>query len=139
LPGIPRDELLAALGSAAKVLDALHEQHGLAHLSLNPDNLQSCNGVTLIADYGVASLFWLPTGKPLGPVNPLYAAPELWNNTVHRSGDVYSLALIYLEMLTGHQPECSPTTKTVTNPGPVEPDLTSISAQDRAVLLRALD
>ena len=138
--GIPRDELLASLSDASHVLDELHEQHGVAHLSLNPDNVQTADNVTSIAEFGVASLLWLPAGHLLGPVNARYAAPELWTKLVHRSGDVYSLALMFQEMLTGRHPfgDAGPGTA-VHGPGLGEPDLGPLSARDRAVLTRALD
>ena len=102
--GLPRPELLAALKSVAKALDALNSRNGVPHLALNPDAVQLVNGQALAADFGLAAWFWLPSGQPLAEINPRDAPPELGANAVSRFCDPYSLALVYQEMLTGVHP-----------------------------------
>jgi serine/threonine protein kinase len=136
--GVPRAELLGYLRHAARTLDALAEQYGLLHLSLNPDNLQLADGRTLIADHGLAPLFWLPAGQPLAAGNACYTAPELWGNAAGRQCDSYSLALIYQEMLTGRHPFAA-AGRQPQNRVQAKPDLSPLPEGDRAVLRRALD
>ena len=138
LAGIPRGELLGLLRDAAQTLDALAEQQGLLHLALNPDNLQMVQGRTLLSDYGVAALLWLPSGHPLTVCNTRYSAPELYGNAIARPCDSYSLAVIYQEMLTGKHP-FSPAAGKGVSRMPAKPDLSPLPACDRAVLQQALD
>jgi hypothetical protein len=104
LRGVPRDELLGYLRTAARALDALAARHGLAHLGLNPRNLFVDDGRLWVADFGLVALLWLPTGQPAAQVNSRYSAPELFGPGGGPQADQYSLALIYAEMLTGAHP-----------------------------------
>jgi serine/threonine protein kinase len=122
LPGIPREELLGYLRTAAEALDTLYVQHRLPHLGLNPRRLMLRNAVLGIVDYGLVPLIWPPTGQSAGSLNGRYAAPELFEE-MERTGiapgpaaaaallehagsaaDQFSLALIYAEMLSGIAP-----------------------------------
>jgi len=114
------------------------EQYRVAHLTLNPDNLQLVQGRTLIADHGVASFFWLPAGQPLAASNARYAPAELWGNAISQACDSYSLAVIYQEMLTGRHPFAAAGAKSqyrIT----AKPDLLPLPERDRAVIQQALD
>jgi serine/threonine protein kinase len=104
LPGIPRRELLDYLKTAAVTLDGLHQQRQLQHLFLNSRNLLIDGRELLIADIGLAQLFWMPGGRPVGPLNGRYAAPELLAGTPSETSDQFSLAVIFQEMLTGTSP-----------------------------------
>ncbi len=122
LPGIPREELLGYLRSAAEAIDALYVEHHLPHLGLNPRNLMLRDEKLWLLDYGFVPLFWLPTGQTGGSLNGRYAAPELFLKPdlrgaspgeearavlMERGGpaaDQFSLALIYAEMLNGITP-----------------------------------
>ncbi len=122
LPGIPRDELLGYLRTAAEVLDSLYVHHGLPHLGLNPRTLVLHQGSLWLTDYGLVPLVWLPTGQSVATLNGRYAAPELsdktdlraarpddpaWSAVLGRAApasDQYSLALIYAELLNGMPP-----------------------------------
>jgi hypothetical protein len=136
--GIPRSELLRILRDAAGTLDRVAEQYRLAHLSLNPDNLQLVQGHTLIADHGMASFFWLPAGQPLAAGNSRYAPAELWGNAISRACDTYSLAVIYQEMLTGRHPFAAAGTKNQSRIM-AKADLLPLPERDRAVIQQALD
>jgi hypothetical protein len=137
-PGVPRAELLRYLRDVAVTLDALAQQYGVLHLSLSPDNVQLAEGRTLIADHGLAPLFWLPAGQPLAAGNARYAAPELWGNAASRQCDSYSLAVIYQEMLTGKHPFAA-AGRQLQYRVQAKPDLSPLPEGDRAVVQRALD
>jgi serine/threonine protein kinase len=133
-PGIPRGELVDYLRAAAEVLDYLYQQHGIQHLSLNPRNLVLDNGWLQIAEFGYAQLLWLPEGQDVARRNTRYAAPQLFNQQRPRGSDQYSLAVIYVEMLTGVHPFGGRGA-----PGSPSPDLARLPELDREVIARALD
>jgi len=140
LPGIPASELLDYLRAAAEVLDYVYQQHSLQHLGLNPRNLALDDGQLRIADLGLAQLFWIPGGQPVGQHNARYCAPELFDKQVSRASDQYSLALVYHEMLTGahaFRADLAQTPGSVRNRGKI--DLGRLPAGNREALARALD
>ena len=150
LPGIPREELLSLLRSAAEALDGLWERHGLQHLGLNPRVFLIDQDQIRIADFGVIPLVWLPRGESAATLNPRYSAPELFERKMSRTADQYSLALIYAEMLTGvhprpHRPGGSgvirrPTLGVKSNAAYRRPrlDLDLLPVHDREIIGRAL-
>jgi serine/threonine protein kinase len=140
LPGIPRSELLGYLAAVAEALDALHQSHGLPHLGLSPRNVRVEGGEATVAEFGILPLVWLPTGEPAGPLNPRYAAPELFRKGGGPAADQYSLALIYAEMLTGAHPRGKQlSTRSLTAAKSPRPDLALLSSRDQDILARALD
>jgi serine/threonine protein kinase len=149
-PGIPRNELLFYLRSAAESLDALYQQYELPHLGLNPQSLVLHTEGVWILDYGITPLIWLPTGQPANAVGGRYAAPELFERLdlrgipqgdnmykalMGRAGstaDQYSLALIYTEMINGLPPRSNSTTAHRTSHrGSGASGLIALQAQER--------
>jgi serine/threonine protein kinase len=130
LAGIPRAELVDYLRAAAEVLDYLYQQHAVQHLSLNPRNLILDHGWLQITDFGLAQLLRLPA-----QLNARYAAPEQFEKNISRSCDQYSLAILYVEMLTGSHPfSANPVA-----PGKRGlPHLDKLPASDREIIARAL-
>jgi serine/threonine protein kinase len=140
LPGIPRAEVLCYLRTVAEALDYLNDQQSIHHLGLNPRTLQFVDGSLQVADFGLAHLFWLPAGQPLGHRNARYAAPELYEQQVHRTTDQYSLALLYQELLTGAYAFAGQSRGAAADPrSRIKPDLRSLPADDREVIARALE
>lgn len=134
--GIPRDELIGHLRAAAEVLDYLYEQHGVQHLGLNTTNLLLENCWLQVADFGLAQVLWLGSGRDIAQRNSRYAPPELFSGRVHRSSDQYSLALMYAELLSGAHPFVAASTAAAWSE---EPDLSKLTDRDRDVIARALD
>ncbi|MCI0464222.1 MAG: protein kinase, partial [Gemmataceae bacterium] len=140
LPGIPRRELLGYVRAAAEVVDDLAEDHALHHWELNPSNLHLVNGRLRVADFGLVQWLWTPAGDPVGPLNPRYAAPELFHGPSSPGGDLYSLALMYQELLTGIHPHGRGTgRRAATARGPRKLDLDPLVPFERAILAQALD
>jgi serine/threonine protein kinase len=140
MAALPRWELLACLKSAGETLDHLRQHHSLQHLCLNPSNLICLDEQYLVADAGLMHLLWLPAGHSPFQLNALYSAPELFDRQIHPSCDSYSLAMIYLEMLTGQHPHLGLTLKhlaAIRSEGP--PDLSMLPESDQRILARALD
>lgn len=139
MPGIPRDILLPLLGEAAEVLDLFNLQHNVQHMDIKPENLFLVAGHMKVGDYGLVRRV---DGNILeskdNAITPGYAAPEMFNGNVSRSCDQYSLAVVYMEMLTGQRPYPSNNVRQLafqhlTKP----PDVSTLSGPDQEVLLRA--
>jgi serine/threonine protein kinase len=147
LQGIPRQELLPHLRHVAQTLDDLHQRFELVHLAITPRSiLCSPDYGTLLTDFGLANLLWLPSGNPLAQLNSRYGAPELAEGVIHRGSDIFSLALIYQEMAVGvHAVRAQaqrPTARTSRAGQPqraLNLDLDALHPSERAVLARALD
>jgi serine/threonine protein kinase len=97
---------LPILGSVAEALDHIHSR-AVVHRDVKPSNvLLGHGGVAKLADFGIARLGWAPitrTGEVMG--TPAYMAPEqLSCGVVHAKSDLYSLAVVAHETLTGVRP-----------------------------------
>ena len=100
------EETLGILRGVAAGLDHAHEQN-LVHRDVKPSNiLLGDRGETKLTDLGVAKAVQdtavTRSGIVLG--TPLYMAPEqLVGAPVTKSADIYALALIAVEMLSGER------------------------------------
>lgn len=99
--GIPLPELVKYLREAAEALDYLHTK-GVQHRDIKPENLLISEGVTRVADFGLArhqQTRRLASGSGAG--TPIYMPPEAWRDKIHANSDQYSLAATYAECRTG--------------------------------------
>jgi predicted Ser/Thr protein kinase len=100
------------LGIVQQVCDALQFAHdeGVVHRDIKPENIMlDTKGRVKIADFGLAKLAdrsgadWTLTGTRQVMGTPMYMAPEqlAGSRDVDHRADVYSLAVVFYEMLTG--------------------------------------
>jgi serine/threonine protein kinase len=107
-----------ALAIVPQICDALQyaHDHGVVHRDIKPENvLLARDGRVKIADFGLAKLAaeasggagdpsLTRTGQAMG--TPLYMAPEQIEHPadVDHRADIYSLGVVFYEMLTGELP-----------------------------------
>jgi serine/threonine protein kinase len=105
-------EALAIVPKICEALQYAHEQ-GVLHRDIKPENiLLDAKGRVKIADFGIAKLVGedpasarlTGTGAALG--TPHYMAPEQLEkpSEVDHRADIYSLGVVFYEMLTGELP-----------------------------------
>lgn len=105
----------AALSLVPQICDALQfaHQEGILHRDIKPENLLlDTKGRIKIADFGIAKLIGEAvqdvtlTGSGLAVGTPHYMAPEQLERPreVDQRADIYSLGVVFYEMLTGELP-----------------------------------
>ncbi|MHC4656476.1 MAG: protein kinase domain-containing protein [Planctomycetota bacterium] len=106
------DEALAIVPQVCEALQYAHEE-GIVHRDIKPENiLLDKKGRVKIADFGLARLLDRPAtaftltqaGQRMG--TPHYMAPEQiqGGHEVDHRADIYSLGVVFYEMLTGQLP-----------------------------------
>ena len=104
---LPPEEALAILRPLADALDYAHE-HGLVHRDVKPANIVVGDGLRVtLTDFGIARAAQetrlTSTGTIMG--TPEYMSPEqAWGEEVGYETDLYSLAIVAYEMLSGQVP-----------------------------------
>ena len=113
-----RLDIHEAVRIAREIADALEYAHGegVVHRDLKPENILLSRGHALLADFGIARVAAVEsrtaltqTGNLLG--TPAYMSPEQasGDSDVGPGTDVYALACILFELLTGEPPFTGPT------------------------------
>lgn len=152
------DETVRIVRDVASALEYAH-LHGVIHRDIKPENILLTAGRAVVTDFGIARALRAAGGADSTPAGgtaltgvglaigtPAYMSPEqaLGGDDVDARSDIYALACVVFEMLSGQQPFTGPTmqvvmTQSVAGPRPrlhrVRPDLPP--GIDR-VLLRAL-
>jgi eukaryotic-like serine/threonine-protein kinase len=138
-------EMLSQIGSA---LQCAHD-HGILHRDIKPSNiLLSDDDYAYLADFGLAKQIdgkdnVTHTGVLMG--TPEYMAPELADGHASISSDIYALAILLYQMVTGQMPFTGDTALAVylrqLHEPPVPPSRINhaIPPEVDRVILRALD
>ena len=107
---LPLDEALRIVKGVADALAFAHRR-GVIHRDIKPENVLLQAGHPLVADFGIARALSLAgdmaltqTGMVVG--TPSYMSPEqtVGDSTVDGRSDIYSLACLLFEALTGSPP-----------------------------------
>jgi eukaryotic-like serine/threonine-protein kinase len=143
-------EPLGILGLLRPIASALDYAHGRAtiHRDVKPANiLLAHDGRTLLTGFGLGMVASFNTGPGTGgPVAPDYVAPErLVGHEVDGRADVYSLAAVVFEAVTGRRPFSSKSwietlSRRLYEPPPsVRDSVPELSAPFASVLQQAMD
>jgi len=107
---LPIEDGLRVLGELANAVDYAHRQ-GIVHRDIKPENVLLADGHAILADFGVAKALGVADGDRLTrsgiSVGTLgYMAPEqlAGDRDVGARADVFSLAAVGYEVLTGFRP-----------------------------------
>ena len=112
---LPVDEAIRLVREVAGALDYAHGQ-GILHRDLKPENIMLSRGHAMLADFGIARAAGTTgrerltqTGMAIG--TPAYMSPEqaTGDRDIGPSSDIYGLAAILFELLTGEPPFTGPT------------------------------
>jgi serine/threonine protein kinase len=106
---IPYQEAAHLLAPIARALQYAHSRK-IIHRDVKPSNiLITESGEPMLTDFGIAKILDLQegltlTGTGVGLGTPEYMAPEQWTGSVSPSVDVYSLGVVFYELVTGRKP-----------------------------------
>ena len=116
---LPIDDAVRIAREVAGALDYAHRQ-GVVHRDIKPENILLHDGSALVADFGIALAVqtaagarMTQTGLSLG--TPQYMSPEqaMGERAIDARSDIYSLAAVTYEMLTGEPPFTGATVQAV--------------------------
>ncbi|MFK7738522.1 MAG: serine/threonine protein kinase [Pirellulaceae bacterium] len=138
-PGIPRSVLLEFLHDTGDGLDFLSQKHNLQHLDVKPGNLLIIADRVKVADFGLVKDLGSMTQSMVSGLTPTYSAPEIFDGRPDHRSDQYSLAIVYIEMLTGSLPFNGKNTGEIARQHLSQPpNLDALPPADRPVVARAL-
>lgn len=106
---MPWNDAIRLLLPVARGVAYAH-QHGILHRDIKPANiLITEGGEPMLSDFGIAKIFeggqsaaLTASGMFVG--TPEYTAPEQWTGTTSPQSDLYSLGILFYEMVTGRKP-----------------------------------
>src|SRR5271170_6606164 len=138
--GISRDFLISYLADASDGLDYLIERYNLLHLDVKPRNLFLVGNHVKVADFGLVKNFERQSSSGLmGGMSPMYAAPETFISQISKHSDQYSLAIVYMELLTGQRPFNGRTIRQLAlQHMSEEPNLRPLPERDQPIIARSL-
>ena len=103
----PAPEAIGLISQACQALDAAHHE-GIVHRDLKPQNIMvQKDGRVVVTDFGIAHSEDAPTATATGAIigTPEYMSPEqARGRKVDQRSDIFSLGLIFYELLTGKLP-----------------------------------
>ena len=116
---LPIDQALKITAEVASALGYAHRK-GIVHRDIKPENILLEDGHAIVADFGIARAVQADgggaltkTGMSLG--TPTYMSPEqaFAEKDIDGRSDMYSLACVLFEMLTGEPPFTGPNAQAI--------------------------
>ncbi len=112
-PQLPVTEAVSLIGKIAGALDHAHQRR-IVHCDIKPENILLADGHPYLADFGISQVVraefesWRKRAEVAGysTGTPLYMSPEQASGEegVDARSDVFSLACVLFEMLSGEPP-----------------------------------
>ncbi len=84
-------------------LEHLHKRH-IIHRDLKPDNILLQGNAPLLADFGISRLLLSSSYSLTIGGTPIYMAPEAFSYKRNEQTDVWSVGIIFYQLLTGRPP-----------------------------------
>jgi len=117
---LPVEETVSMIRALASALDYAH-RHGVLHRDIKPENILLHDGQPMLADFGIALAVASAggprrlTGTGISMGTPSYMSPEQVSGDRHLDArsDIYALACVAYELLTGDPPFVGPTAQAV--------------------------
>ncbi len=106
---MPYQQAAGILLPIAQALAHAH-QNSVIHRDVKPSNiLFTADGQPMLTDFGVVKIIentesQTLTGTGVGIGTPEYMAPEQWTGEAVPHSDIYSLGVVFYEMVTGRKP-----------------------------------
>lgn len=117
--GIKLQSVISAIRQIALALDELH-RIGYVHGDIKPEHIVfTQNGGPGLIDYGCASPIGetatnISPDRPTAQLSPGYASPEqITHRNLDGRSDLYSLGIVFYQVLTGHLPYTDADTQTM--------------------------
>ncbi len=148
---VPVEEAVRIATAVASALDYAH-RHDVIHRDLKPENILLHDGQPVIADFGIALAVSkaggariTQTGLSLG--TPQYMSPEqaTGDRVLDARTDIYSLASVLYEMLTGEPPHTASTSQAIIArvlteaPRPIRASRPNVPVHVEAAVLKSLE
>ncbi|HEX4628404.1 MAG TPA: protein kinase, partial [Gemmatimonadales bacterium] len=116
---LPIDDAIAITGAVASALSYAHSRD-VVHRDVKPENILLSGGEAMVADFGIASALDAAGGATLTRTGvllgtPAYMSPEqaAGERGLDGRSDVYGLACVLYEMLTGEPPFTGATSQAI--------------------------
>ncbi len=116
---LPLEDALEIIRGIGDALGYAHSL-GVIHRDIKPENILLSGGRAMLADFGMARALNAASGARLTQTGlavgtPWYMSPEqaMGSSDLDGRSDLYSLALVLFEMLTGAPPHSGPTPQAV--------------------------
>ena len=116
---LPIDQALKITGEVASALGYAHRK-GIVHRDIKPENILLEDGHAIVADFGIARAVMADSGGALTKTGmslgtPTYMSPEqaFAEKDIDGRSDMYSLACVLYEMLTGEPPFTGPNAQAI--------------------------
>src|SRR5688500_13694944 len=118
---VPLDEAIALVTEIADALE-YSPAAGIVHRDIKPENILVLHGHAVVADFGIARALTRATEPTMNSMTttggvvlgtPAYMSPEqaVGETEIDGRSDVYSLAIVFFEMVSGTLPFSAPTTQ----------------------------
>lgn len=106
---LPEREAVAIITGIAKALEEAHlrDEQPIIHLDVKPENILFSGDWPMLSDFGIATIKEPDDGAQGTFIkgDPRYWAPEQADGYPCAASDIYSLGLVFFELLTGKKPE----------------------------------